>query len=226
MLHRSVLLVIATAALAQCSLAQTAVKGAAVSREPSVIGLYKAVGIGNKVQVPGTDGKFKFNEDGTFTFTRKTLTTTLVTHGTYTMDGTTVKLMPAKKDAEWPDYWEKTPTLNRNTTGDLEMGGLTYQASLIGTAFAPGLYRCEKTPAIHYFFDRNGGYKYTGQGMSTGEYWVEKETDATTKTDQVVLILNILRIDGKRVNFHQRIPLEADGGFTLEKKFNYHRIAS
>lgn len=184
-------------------------------------GLYKAAAVDNSEKTPGIDCKFKFMPNGTFQFTQKTMTATVVTIGTYTLGDTTVELRPAPTHANWPHFWGAKTTLTIGDGGDLKLGDLDYTPSLIGKEFEPGWYKCESSPAIHYFFDRNGGYKYTGQGTSTGEYWVAKETDPTTNTDKVYLVVNILRVDGKRVNFHQRIDI-VDGGFVMEGKFKYH----
>jgi hypothetical protein len=225
MIQRSLLLPL-LAILASASVAQGLTTLSAAKTTSSITGLYKAVALDNKTNIPGIDGKFKFSEDGTFQFTRKTFAGTLITHGSYSVEGTEIKLTPAKHNAVWPDFWAKPAVLTVAPTGELAMNGLTFTPSLIGKMFAPGLYRCEKAAAIHYFFDRNGGYKYTGQGMSTGEYWVEEMQEPETNAKKVTLILNILRIDGKRVNFHQHIALDEDGGFTLEKKYKYKKVES
>lgn len=191
--------------------------------ESVLTGLFKAVAFDNKAaHIPGIDGKFKFNADGTFTFMRKTLTDTLWTKGTYEMDGDKLKLTPDGKSV-WPEFWPNPALVTISSNGELQMYGLDYEPSIIGKSFDPGYYQCDKNPKVHYYFDRNGGYKYTGQGMSTGEYWAEKEIDPDTKAERVFLILNILRVDGKRCNFHQRIDIEADGTFTMEHKFKYKK---
>jgi hypothetical protein len=182
-------------------------------------GFFKAVAKDNRSL--DLDGKFEFKEDGKFIFTRKTAAETIVTKGSYTDDGSTIILSKGKEKGPWPEFWPAAAALTVQPNGDLQMGTQTYAASLIGKIFTPGLYLCPASPVNHYYFSASGGYKYKGQAMSTGEYWVEKGTDLTSGQDTVTLVLNILRIDGKRVSFHQIITMDPDGGFTLEKKFRY-----
>lgn len=189
------------------------------SKKLFIHGFFKAVAKDNHSQ--DMDGKFEFKENGKFTFTRKTATETLVSQGTYDDDGSQISLSKGKEKSAWPEFWPAKPVLTIQQNGDLQMGQQTYAASLIGKVFTPGLYLCPASPINHYYFSPAGGYKYKGLAVSTGEYWVEKNTDTATGQDQVTLVLNILRIDGKRVSFHQIIPLDADGGFTLEKKYKY-----
>ncbi|HEY3781536.1 MAG TPA: hypothetical protein VGL56_10660 [Fimbriimonadaceae bacterium] len=191
--------------------------------QTTIHGFFKAVAKNNRSL--DMDGKFEFKETGRFTFTRKTATETIVTTGDYTDDGTTIKLSKGKEKTPWPEFWPVDSTLAIQPNGDLLMGTQTYAASLIGKAFTPGLYLCPASPINHYYFSAAGGYKYKGQAVSTGEYWVEKGIDPTTSQETVTLVLNILRIDGKRVSFHQIVQLDPDGGFTLEKKFKY-KLAS
>src|SRR5579862_1544737 len=192
------------------------------SQAPTLHGLYKAVAHDNKTSTPGIDGKFNFQPDGKFFFARKTATETLITKGVYNFDGTQITLIKSK-GGTWPDFWESPAIMTITPTGDLQMKGLTYTANLIGKIFVPGMYLCPAAPINHYYFSPTGGYKYKGQATSTGEYWVEKTADTTSGQDKVTLVLNILRIDGKRVSFHQLVDLDADGGFTLDGKYKYRR---
>jgi hypothetical protein len=191
---------------------------------PTLHGIYKAVARDNKTTTPGIDGKFNFQPDGKFFFARKTATDTIVTKGSYNFDGTQITLIKTKGGA-WPEFWDSPAFMSITPTGDLQMKGLTYSASLIGKIFVPGLYLCPNAPVNHYYFSPTGGYKYKGQATSTGEYWVEKLPDTATGQDKITLVLNILRIDGKRVSFHQLVDLDADGGFTLDGKYKYRRAA-
>lgn len=195
------------------------------SKGQTLDGIYKAVAHDNKATAPGADGKFDFKANGKFTYTLKTATTTEETNGVYNYDGSQITLIKVKGHGTWPAYWDSPAVMTITPTGDLQMKGLTYSASLIGKVFVPGRYLCPDAPINHYYFSASGGYKYKGQATSTGEYWVEKAQDPTTNQDKISLVLNILRVDGKRVSYHQIIDLDADGGFTLDGKYKYRRAA-
>lgn len=201
-------------------------QGPSVKRSEFQPGMYKAPIADNHAAPEGGDGKFKFLADGTFEYSRKTTAVNPITHGTYTVGGNTVELEPNGKDANWPATWPQTVTLKIKESGDLEMNGLVFTSNLIGKAFEPGRYDCGKTPNIHYYFDRNGGYKYTGLGVSTGDYWVQKETDPVTGESKVYVVLSILRIDGKLTRFHQKVELDPDGSFTMLGKYKYTRATT
>jgi hypothetical protein len=200
---------------------------AAVAQDkgPNLRGIYKAVAHNSKENTPGLDGKFNFRPDGTFFYARKTAEANIVTKGVYNFDGTQVTLIKGKYKTPWPENWDSPAVMTATQTGDLQMKGVTYTASLIGKIFVPGRYLSPAAPANHYYFTPEGGYKYKGQASSTGEYWVEKTADATSGQDKVTLVLNILRIDGKRVCYHQVIDLDPDGGFTIDGKYKYRRAA-
>lgn len=221
-MRRSTLfLVIALTAIVGVGRGLAAVAGE--GKDPTLHGIYKAVARDNKTTTPGIDGKFNFRNDGVFFFARKTSATTIVTKGVYNFDGSQITLIKGKNKTPWPEFWDSPAIMTMTPTGDIQMKGLTYSASLIGKIFTPGRYLCPNAPANHYYFSPDGGYKYKGQATSTGEYWVEKTPDSTSGQDKITLVLNILRIDGKRVCFHQLIDLDADGGFTIDGKYKYER---
>jgi len=223
MRRSTILLTIALTAIVGIGrgLAAVAVEG----KDQALHGIYKAVAHDNRTATPGIDGKFNFQPDGTFFYARKTATDTIVTKGVYNFDGAQVTLIKGKGQSNWPQFWDSPAIMTVTPSGDLQMKGLTYAASLIGKVFVPGRYLCPNAPANHYYFSPTGGYKYKGQATSTGEYWVEKTPDPTNGQEKITLVLNILRIDGKRVSFHQLVDLDADGGFTLDGKYKYRRAA-
>jgi hypothetical protein len=224
MRRSTILLIIALTAVVGVGRGLAAVTGE--GKDPTLHGIYKAVAHDNKTATtPGVDGKFNFRSDGTFFFARKTADTTLVTKGVYNFDGSQITLIKGKNKTPWPEFWDSPAIMSMTPTGDIQMKGLTYSASLIGKIFTPGRYLCPNMPANHYYFTQDGGYKYKGQATSTGEFWVEKNPDATSGQDKITLVLNILRIDGKRVSFHQLIDLDADGGFTIDGKYKYQRAS-
>lgn len=189
-------------------------------------GLFKAPATDNHTNKPGIDCKFRFKADGTFEYTEKTMTATIVTHGNYTFDEGVIDLTPAAANANWPSYWSNPAQLTENSEGALTMKDITYEPSLIGKAFVPGLYRCDKNKNLRYYFNPMGGYKYTGLASSTGEYWVQQTTDTTGKPTPY-LILNILRVDGKRVNYHQKLDIDNNGtSFTVDGKYTYRKSAN
>ena len=211
---------LAATAGAQTKMHHTAVKGRAV-----IQGVFKAITTDNQDRTPGVDCKFKFMADGTFKFFQKGKNGAMITNGIYEMESGVIDLKPAAMNANWPAFWTSPAELTQNAAGALIMMNITYEPSLIGKVFTPGLYRCDGHPNLRYYFNPDGGYKYTGQATSTGEYWVQRTTDPNTNEDKVALILNILRVDGQLVNYHQKVDVTDNGtSFTIDERYTYRKV--